>query len=269
MRKYEMIVEAVCEQGSLKKINQDGILAKVGEDPGGEFGLFVVADGMGGLSSGEVASFMVIEGLHLWWLEVLPKLLPTSEINEIKKSLIQYVDEINQRIIDFGLQRGKKLGTTLSMLFIYHHQYYIYHIGDSRIYGFPRGGLKQLTKDHGWVAEALAEGLLTREEACNHPRSNALTQCMGVNHQLNPFQTTGFLKGNEGFLICSDGFYRYISEEIIEKNLNGNQHNFSSALGTLVDLIYREGARDNLSAIVIKLHSPRKKSLTIRELLKF
>lgn len=241
------------ERGRVKKNNQDHILVKIGAWKGDEFGIFVVADGMGGLSAGEFASAVTIQFLSKWWEEKLPHLLMMNNksTTEIIESLLSMVKTINQYILEQGKTSNEKMGTTLSLLFLYKNNYHIIHVGDSRIYRIINSRIEQLTKDHSYVGDLVAKGEITHSDAKLHPKRNLLTQCIGVYNEIKLFEDKGEMDQGTGFIICSDGFYNLLEDDEIVTAFKCSW-NVEKTLKTLTKRVYERGANDNLSAIIVE-----------------
>ncbi len=245
--------------GNRKKINQDSVLIKVGEHCGNEFGLFAVADGMGGLDAGEEAGRIAVEGLNSWWNERLYGLIRDGCVlkpSNISCELEMVFEKINLDIKKYSDRKALKMGTTLTVIFIYEDRYFVKHIGDSRLY-MLNSGIKKVTMDHSWVAREVQSGHLTEEEAKEHPRRNVLLQCLGVHDQLHTFTEENEIKANDAFLICSDGFHVYLSDkEMLSSYQETVENKFSSQY--YVDLTVRrvlsKEALDNISCILIRKH---------------
>lgn len=260
MNKRTLDISANSLIGQSRRVNQDKILVKVGEEAEeGEFGLFAVADGMGGLSSGEKASSMCIEELNKWWKEDLKHLLNSEIETEEKISLLsqkleQEFYRINEKVISYGNTIGKKIGTTLSVVLIFRGKYIIKHIGDSRVYLQASNDIKVLTTDHSWVGEQVRLGIISLEEARHHPDKNILTQCIGVRNDIEINEKIGEFCEEDALLICSDGFYNVISEYEIQKYINMYMKYGKGAeklVEEFFDLIKRRGGNDDASVIVL------------------
>lgn len=256
MKKKSYIVGALCDKGYVKKTNQDNLLVKIGEDKDGEFGLFIIADGMGGLAAGNIASTIAIKEFQYWWSNVLPDILGCDgkSTNLIRHQIKATLLRINEKIICFSNSIGEKMGTTLSVLFLFRDQYHIQHVGDSRVYKISFNGILQLTEDHSWVAQQVRMGNLSKHEAKIHPKRNLLTQCVGVHETINPFEAWGYIEEGDIFLLCSDGFHNLISEDEIYSILSKKYREDEEAKKALCDLVEvakKRGATDNISVILI------------------
>ncbi len=246
--------------GNRKKINQDSVLIKVGEHNKNEFGLFAVADGMGGLAAGEEAGRMAIEELNNWWNECLYELINKGCIYKpscISNKLEHVFKSINSKIRNYADREACTMGTTLTVLFIYENRYFVKHIGDSRLYVL-NSKINKITEDHSWVAQEVSMGRLTEEEAGIHPRRNILTQCLGVYGEFSTFTYEGEIETGDAFLVCSDGFYVYFSDDemflrygdSIRENLTAQSH-----VDMMVGSVLSKDALDNISCILVR-HNP-------------
>lgn len=257
MGKRGFEIGVLSHEGNRKKINQDNVLIKVGELNGSEFGLFAVADGMGGLYAGEEASKIAIEELSRWWNERLYELIYKGCLfkdSYIDSQLETVFNTINLKIKTYGSMTGQKSGTTLTVLFICKDRLFIKHIGDSRVY-LINSGIKKLTKDHSWVTEEVLAGRLTADEARVHPKRNILTQCLGVKDEIITFTIEGSVEAQDSFLVCSDGFYGYFSEsEIYSRYTAGvkDKIKLQDFVCTMVDQVISKGAHDNVSVILVR-----------------
>ncbi|MCX7745766.1 MAG: protein phosphatase 2C domain-containing protein [Clostridia bacterium] len=251
-------VGGASDVGKVRNINQDRILVKIGEEPEfGEFGLFAVADGMGGLSSGEEASNISMRELERWWNERLGSIIhaphsPDEKLTLIQESLDEQFNLINETIISFGNQVEKKIGTTLTVIFIYHDYFITKHIGDSRIYFIQNDEIKVVTVDHSWVGEQVRQGKMTQAEAKVHPQRNVLTQCVGVRRGLEINGTFGFLNQGTVFLVCSDGLHTMFDESELKKYVKEYMKSGKSAqelAEKLIEIANFRGGPDNVSVI--------------------
>lgn len=257
MNTKTFIVGEASDIGNLKTLNEDKILVKVAKDNKELYGLFIVADGMGGLSYGEKVSELAITELKNWWDTELVHMMKENKrklLKDINTAIKTKMYVINQMILDYSINFNKKLGTTLSILFIYKDKYSISHIGDSRIYKFNRK-LSKLTNDHTWVAEQVRQGNLSVIEAKNHLRSHVLLQCLGLNEEIKIYNKTGKVKKDDIFVLCSDGIYNYLAEEVFIDNLkvlNKNYNDIQNVANNIISKVKEGKAKDNASIIIVK-----------------
>jgi PPM family protein phosphatase len=243
--------------GIKKKTNQDAMLLKTAKTPKGPVGLFIICDGMGGLSHGELASATVIRGMAEWFDAEMPRLSHSEHIEEeIYSELEKCINQLNQKILNYGETSKVKLGTTMTALLIVHHKYYIAQIGDSRAYSISNS-INQLTKDQTLVAREVARGNITEEQAKIDPRRNVLLQCVGATKEIEIDFSTGDVKANTVFMLCSDGFYHQISEEELALNLNPetikNDQQLRGKVVQLVELVKARKEVDNISVVAAKV----------------
>ena len=243
--------------GIKKKTNQDALLLKTAKTPKGPVGLFIVCDGMGGLSHGELASATVIRGMAEWFEAEMPRLSHSEHIEEeIYLEVEKCIHQLNEKILNYGETSNVKLGTTLTALLIVHTKYYIAHIGDSRAYSISNSA-NQLTKDQTFVAREVARGNITEEQAKIDPRRNVLLQCVGAANEIEVDFSTGDVQANTVFMLCSDGFYHQITEEELALNLKPetikNEQQLKNKVVQLVELVKARKEVDNISVVAAKV----------------
>lgn len=242
--------------GIKKKTNQDSVLIKVARTDYGKVCLASVCDGMGGLAKGELASATLIRQLSNWFEEEFPTLLYRGlTMESLEKSWVDLVYRVNEKISSYGRTIYTNMGTTMVILLIVDHVYYIANVGDSRVYSI-RDNLIQLTKDQTFVRREIDEGRMTLEEAMKDPRRNVLLQCVGASEVIVPDFYTGNITPGTNFLLCSDGFRHVISDEEIHEYLSPyrllNEQQMLENLKYLTELDkYRQEA-DNISAALIR-----------------
>ncbi|MDY4079318.1 MAG: PP2C family serine/threonine-protein phosphatase [Clostridium sp.] len=255
MFKYSFEVSVVTDKGNIKKVNQDNILVNIGEYNHEDFGVFVVCDGVGGLSSGEMASAIAVKNLQEWWNQEIDNLIQNFIEEEIKNSLTNIINKINKEIIEYSKANNSKMGTTLSLLLLIKKKYYIAHVGDSRIYKINKD-IKQLTEDQSYVAMKVKNGEMTKEEAEKSSKKNLLLQCIGVKENLNIFFSSGKLKKSDVFIVCSDGFYKtYPQKEILHQIFSWKKNNYKEPQKFAKDMVEKAkeyGEKDNISIIIVK-----------------
>lgn len=255
-RKMNFLCGYNTDIGIKKESNQDSLLIKIAQSHRGNIGIFVICDGMGGLSNGELASSTVILNLSKWFTDELPELLMKEKFKlEIQRSISNLVSKVNKKLVQYGEKNNIKLGTTMSALIIIDNIYMIFHVGDSRIYKLKDEKLIQITEDQTFIARELALGSITEEEAKVHPKRNTLLECIGVRGKANMIIKKGTVEKDDVFLLCSDGFYHKISKEEIVHNFNSvsNENIINNNISVLVNLAKTRGEIDNISLIVTKI----------------
>jgi len=223
--------------GKVRQHNEDRYLVMP------DFGLWAVADGMGGHESGDYASETIVEALSA--------IGQPSSAAELLSRTEQQIAAANARLRAVSQKRGDKIiGATLAVLLSYDQHYACVWSGDSRIYVVRDGAITQLSRDHTEVQELLAEGAITEAEARTWPKSNVVTRAIGVFDSPQLELISGPLQDGDSFIICSDGLTQHVSDEEILRcvSANGSQQ----ACDALIALTLERGATDNVTVVVTR-----------------
>jgi PPM family protein phosphatase len=214
--------------------------------------LAIVADGMGGHASGEIASRMAVDIIN----EIYSKERADKDGLEALESAFQVANfTILQK--SFEQEGLNGMGTTATALVLEDDQALVGHMGDSRAYMFRDSTVTQLTKDHSLVERMVDQGLLNREEATHHPQRNVIYKTLGVNMDgevdlLGPIP----IRVGDIFLLCSDGLTNLVSDqellEIVAKESP------QKACETLIQLANQRGGHDNITVQILKVGKTRK-----------
>jgi len=207
--------------------------------------LFAVADGMGGHAAGEVASKMAIETLFTEYY--------TGEWTGPKASLARAIEAANQAIFEAAQANAQMggMGTTLVAALYQPEQWLIANVGDSRAYLFRAGKIKQVTRDHSWVAEQVNSGILTEDEAAHHPLRNVITRSLGGEPQVKVDFFSLDARPGDIVLLCSDGLSNIVSEEEMHGILQA--YALDEAAERLLELALERGAPDNVTFALVQL----------------
>lgn len=236
-------VAAGSDVGRMRSGNEDSYYADANEYRG----IFTVADGMGGHAAGEVASAMTVE-------IVAQQLAELNDLDrpDAPKQVERALQAANLAVFQRTMVEFEKLGmgSTASVLVLSDTKFIIGHVGDSRIYIFRDGYLRQITKDHSIVQEKVDAGLLTPEQARRHPESNVITRCIGIGEHVDVDVITGIAKPDDVFLLASDGLTGMIEDRRLEQLLQTR-----IAPARLVDVLIKEanahGGIDNITAVIV------------------
>lgn len=208
--------------------------------------LFVIADGMGGHSKGEVASRMAVTGIERWFTKHYSE---AFSLDALETAISETNSEIFHKASETPEQNG--MGTTLTALLMKGDQGIIGHVGDSRGYLVRNNVLKQITRDHTLVGEQVRLGKLSPEEARRHPTRHILTRAVGVREFVMVDSTMLELAKDDIFLLCSDGIYGLLNDEEILATLL--EVPATSAAKSLVNKANKAGGTDNSTALVVKV----------------
>lgn len=213
--------------------------------------LFIVADGMGGHIGGKDASNLAIQIVSREYY---------SFDSEIISNCLKYAFKTaNFRIYQSSkdeMQSHRK-GTTCSALVIEKNVAFIAHVGDSRIYRINNSSIEQLTNDHTQVEEMLRKGILSEEEAKNHPSKSILVRALGIESEVEVDIIESIpINSGDNFVICSDGLGKVFPEEIKEIILSNTPE---SACKELIKLANERGGHDNVTVQVIRINGKDEK----------
>ena len=247
-------VWSMTECGDVRQRNEDSILAVIQEDDRCDAGIFVVADGMGGLQFGDRVSNYITERFGIWWNRDFMQLRNGEADTEenVAELLDQEIWDINTALYRFKEENKCRAGSTLSLLLISRNRYLIRNMGDSRVYLFRRGSLQQLTEDQSLVAELVRGGEMTSQEARMSAKKNILTMCMGMFMKPQYIQHSGNVAHGDVFLLCSDGMHNQVDLYQMQKILGDYTLCGDEKLKKLRAAILPGTAADNISIIVVE-----------------
>jgi PPM family protein phosphatase len=243
--------------GKQREHNEDSVLAMTttlaGKSANVPFGLYMVADGMGGHEFGEVASnaaIRVIAGQILKkfhsFLFAIPTQQPDESLQEIMQEAIQEAHRVVQR-------DAPGSGTTVTAALVVGQQVTIGHVGDSRAYVIhPAGRVEQLTHDHSLVRRLEELGHLNKEEAASFPHRNVLIRALGQGDSLEADVFTIPFPPHSTLMLCTDGLWGVVREEDIRRALLETP-NLQRACYSLVSAANAGGGPDNISVVLVQM----------------
>jgi PPM family protein phosphatase len=243
--------------GKQRDLNEDSLLAFTGTLAGNAsgplFGLFIVADGMGGHQYGEVASNAAARTMAGYILRRFhPSLfsLPAEPVDESLQEIMQSAVNEAQRVV---LREAPGSGTTLTAALILGQQMTIAHVGDSRAsLIYPDGRIEVVTRDHSLVKRLEELGQLTSDEASTHPQRNVLYRALGQGDVLEAdIMTLPFPQGST-LMLSSDGLWGVVSEENILRTVLESP-SLPLACQNLVEAANLAGGPDNITAILVQM----------------
>jgi PPM family protein phosphatase len=225
--------------------NEDSFLVRPDLD------MCVVADGMGGAASGEIASRMFVEAAQ----EVFLGSRPRSEQDTY--ALVQEAFGLgNERIYSYASANPahKGMGCTAELIVFHNDCYMIGHVGDSRTYLFRDGVLRQITKDHSLIQQQLDQGLITPEEMRKHALKHVVLRALGVQPSVALDLTKGTCLSDDIFLLCSDGLTDMLEDYVIQETLSGSG-SIEAKGEALIDSAKAAGGYDNITVVLCQVSS--------------
>lgn len=252
----ELSFWAATDVGKKREVNEDNFLVDK------KLSLFVVADGMGGHASGEVASHLAVHEFRnsvdagRETVERFAKGDPAIRPQDVLTLLESAVQAAGHAIYQKGQAEADKrgMGTTTSALLIAGDRGFIAHVGDSRIYMVRAGQVVQLTEDHSLVNELIRRGRITREGIEGSPYKaykNAVTRAVGVYENVQGDTIDFEILPGDQFLLCSDGLHAYLDEPRIIEMLKGED--VTDLTKRMVDHANVSGGHDNITAVVVRI----------------
>ena len=246
-----ILAAGATDVGCVRKHNEDCLLVD------SALSLFVVADGLGGHAAGEVASQIVVDTVarfvgetlekdRTWPVEYDPSL--SYDGNRLKVALL-----LSDQAITEDIRRNPEretMGSTVVAGLFHESRLTLAHVGDSRAYILGPEGIRQVTRDHSWVAEQVANGILTPSEARVHPFRNVITQALGNGGDLEIEIQELDLEKSERLLLCSDGLSGMIGDKEIW-DIAGRTNDFQHAVESLINTAREHGGDDNITVILV------------------
>lgn len=258
---FRVDVGQATHQGMVRFLNEDRLLMLQcrldGASEGTSYGLYVVADGVGGYQAGGIASDLAVRVLAMSLVNSLAltgskEKLPRLDQQYISKALSEAVKAAHREVYAHGKLKGTDMGTTLAAALTINNTAYIANVGDSRVYLLEEKKLRQITTDHSIVAALLAAGLITAQEIYSHPRRNIITRSLGIQEDVMVDLFKEELKSSTSLLLCSDGLWEMVKDDKIEEILLKVERP-QSACEQLLELANQSGGMDNISVIIVKV----------------
>jgi len=241
--------------GRVRKNNEDSFLA----DP--VLGIFIVADGMGGHASGEVASRLAVDSLQ----ESIARARKEKEsdlsadrtaiLSSPANLMVNAIRLANQRIYRTSQENKeyKGMGTTLVGVYFSAGPPIVAHVGDSRLYHLRGQTIQQITEDHSWVWEQYKQGLIAKEAISTSPQKNIVTRALGIEPTVDVDIQDLEVQQGDFLLLCSDGLSDLVRDEEMLATVTGNSRNRDSHCNDLVRIANSRGGKDNITVLLIQI----------------
>lgn len=228
--------------GLVRDNNEDAVLLR-------EPYLFAVADGLGGYAAGEIASRSTLKAL-----EAATYALRHNKSSEVLKVMEEAFVRANEHVYKMAGKNEsyRGMGTTMTAVYLSEDgSACCCHVGDSRLYLYRGGVLRQMTRDHTYVWALLEQGKITAAEAAVHPQRHLLLKALGVEEQVEIDSLVFRWQENDRLLLCSDGLTDMLTDEDLADHLA--LADVEQAAEALLEHCLDNGGRDNVSLIVIEL----------------
>jgi len=241
------------------KPNEDFVFAHSGLNKQTQvpYGLFIVADGMGGHANGQIASCLATQTIVDTLFPILHR--EVVQPSDLSNLLIDAVSRANQAIYErnrdqttHGSRLIDRMGTTITVAVVFGMQAFIANVGDSRAYLYQAGsGLRAVTRDHSIVANLVARGELGPEAIYTHPDRNRITRCLGAFPEIEVDLFRESLQNGDILLLCTDGLWEMVRDPHIERIISSASPANRMA-EQLLGLALQGGGRDNIGLIVVQ-----------------
>lgn len=246
---FNVAVFGLSDVGLVRQKNED-VWAEIPQ-----WGLYLLADGMGGHRAGEVAAKETVATLA----DLLGKMLCSlpdgaTDLFATGSCIRQAIEQVNRTIYELSKTEHclKGMGTTLCCLKIHEEGLIYAHVGDSRIYRMRSGDLEQLTEDHSLLRELISAGQIREQNAGDFLYKNIITKAIGTEPIVEPSVAMRDLEPNDLFLLCSDGLSDLLQKEVIEEILQ-NTEDLTRSASKLVEAAKACGGYDNITVVLIKV----------------
>jgi PPM family protein phosphatase len=205
--------------------------------------LYLLADGMGAYHFGEVASRAACELYSLFF---------DTGAEDLEAHMKETLVKVNSHLYNQGAAReeSRKLGSTFLACLVAGGRVHLCHAGDVRAYLFRGSQLRQLTRDHSTVAEMVALGYLSPQDALSHPLRHIVNRSLGTGPGITPDYNRLDLEDNDTLLLCSDGLWHRLEDEVIRETLEKSEIPGES-VAELIHRANQAGGEDNITVIVI------------------
>lgn len=232
----------VTDPGRVRDNNEDDLLLLA------EAGLFAVADGLGGLDAGEVASRTALAELR-----ELSGGGPSGQEEDPSEALTSRVAMVNRRVYNQRLTLGKNMATTLALVQLLGTTCLVAHVGDSRVYLWRANQLRRLTSDHSLVSELCLQGVLTPSQAEHSLQRHVITRAIGAESSVAPSIRTCPLYAGDLLLLCTDGLTSMVADADIATLLSEGRNDPVTTTDRLVRLANEAGGHDNITVILLAI----------------
>lgn len=249
---YILRMSTGSDQGKVRKRNEDWVTALPAA------GLVLLADGMGGHQGGNVASRLAVD---IVCRELLDSMENGNGSLPEDDTFMELLQTANDTIVDQARDNPdlSGMGSTLVLACFAERDYAVVHVGDSRCYLLEEDKMECVTEDHTLAQHYVSQGILKPDEVRSWQGRNMLMRGLGIDGEVLPDIARGRLRGNERFMLCSDGVTDVMSDDDIQQHLMRHDQQADAVVQGLIDCANDRGGPDNITAAivdVIKLDTP-------------
>ena len=259
---FKLVVGTHSDVGIKRKYkpNEDSLFAAQGlideTSTSHLYGLFVIADGMGGHANGQDASRLAIQTIIEY---ILPRLSQHEVLSNdgYAQLLAEGIKSANQAVHQRNMDQRGDMGTTVTGALVVNNLAYIVNVGDSRTYLYRKpDGLKKITNDHSVVASLVEAGIIKPDDIYTHPKRSHIYRSLGEKPNVEVDRFTIELQEGDKLLLCSDGLWDMVRDPKIEDVIKSPATNPSATSDALIQAAFEGGGEDNVSVIVIQIEEP-------------
>ncbi len=239
--------------GRSRTVNEDNVISVVPKDPqtmAQKGALFVVADGMGGYTQGDVASELAVNTIRDTYYQDTSNNIAVSLRNAVERANLLIFKRNETQFKDTTEDTARKgMGTTCVAAVLKDNTVYVANAGDSLVYLIRSGQVRQIAEDHSWPAEQVRTGKMTQAEADAENKRNVITRCLGVADSVNVYIGTEQVQDKDILILCTDGLHTLVSED--EMRTLVEQYGPEESAQRLIARANENGGPDNITAVVV------------------
>ena len=214
--------------------------------------VFIVADGVGGNNSGEIASRTCVDEIanHVESFD----LTTLDDEEAIEDFFAQCIKDVNFKVLELSQRHEENWGmaTTVVVAYLKGNQLYVFNVGDSRAYILHDGHMLQITEDHTYVNSLVKAGVISLEEAEYHENRHTITRAVGADYQIETDAFVVTVEEGDRILLCTDGLYGEVPLEVLIETLSRDS-SMPAICEQFVDLAKEYGGNDNITMVVVNV----------------
>ena len=254
LMRYKVIASGVSDIGRVRQNNEDVWIALP------EFGLYCLADGMGGHQAGEIAAREAVNALCRIVKKKRGFKKDALSLEDVKHGVQYAIEQVNLEVFKMSRlhQELRGMGTTLCCL-LFHEKGVVYaNVGDSRIYRLRGQKMEQITTDHSLLREMIELGQLREEQATDFLYKNIITKAIGTEPKVEPAVKANEVQVDDQYLICSDGLSDLLTSAEIAKVMIESS-SIHDSVNQLVAIANQRGGHDNITVVIAKVEKYNEK----------